>query len=128
MTEVGQRFTTRTEERLLAVVYTLQQRTYKTGLPASAAVPEVFKKELTGGRWLGCSLHVQGQGTQSNCHAGSEACLNLLIELPCLQACVRPAAAVTWRPLVLASSPTTSSSLPGTWTRRRQQRRRLSVK
>lgn len=52
MTEVGQRFTTRTEERLLAVVYTLQQRTYKTGLPASAAVPDVFKKELTGGRCL----------------------------------------------------------------------------
>lgn len=48
MTEVGQRFSTRTEERLLAVVYTLQQRTYKTGLPANAAVPEVFKKELAG--------------------------------------------------------------------------------
>ena len=57
MTEVGQRFSTRTEERLLAVVYTLQQRTYKTGLPASAPVPEVFKKELAGearspGGWL----------------------------------------------------------------------------
>lgn len=49
MTEVGQRFSTRTEERLLAVVYTLQQRTYKTGLPAGAPVPEVFKKELAGG-------------------------------------------------------------------------------
>ncbi|KAL4854024.1 Transcription-associated protein 1 [Chlorella vulgaris] len=48
MTEVGQRFTTRTEERLLAVVYTLQQRTYKTGLPSIAAVPEGFKKELAG--------------------------------------------------------------------------------
>jgi hypothetical protein len=48
MTEVGQRFSTRTEERLLAVVYTLQQRTYKTGLPASSAVPEGFKKELAG--------------------------------------------------------------------------------
>lgn len=48
MTEVGQRFSTRTEERLLAVVYTLQQRTYKTGLPASAPVPDVFKKELAG--------------------------------------------------------------------------------
>lgn len=48
MTEVGQRFSTRTEERLLAVVYTLQQRTYKTGLPAAAAVPEAFKKELAG--------------------------------------------------------------------------------
>lgn len=49
MTEVGQRFSTRTEERLLAVVYTLQQRTYKTGLPASAPVPDVFKKEVAGG-------------------------------------------------------------------------------
>lgn len=48
MTEVGQRFSTRTEERLLAVVYTLQQRTYKTGLLASSAVPEGFKKELAG--------------------------------------------------------------------------------
>jgi hypothetical protein len=48
MTEVGQRFTTRTEERLLAVVYTLQQCTYKTGLPSIAAVPEGFKKELAG--------------------------------------------------------------------------------
>jgi len=48
MTEVGQRFSTRTEERLLAVVYTLQQRTYKTGLPAAAAVPDAFKKELAG--------------------------------------------------------------------------------
>ena len=48
MTEVGQRFSTRTEERLLAVVYTLQQRTYKTGLSAAAAVPEAFKKELAG--------------------------------------------------------------------------------
>lgn len=60
MTEVGQRFSTRTEERLLAVVYTLQQRTYKTGLPATAAVPDVFKKELAGERqttqssWLAC--------------------------------------------------------------------------
>ena len=60
MTEVGQRFTSRTEERLLAVVYTLQQRTYKTGQPASEAVPEGFKKELAGecvragwqGRWI----------------------------------------------------------------------------
>ena len=54
MTEVGQRFATRTEERLLAVVYTLQQRTYKTGLPAGAPVPEVFKKELAGGCWGRC--------------------------------------------------------------------------
>lgn len=49
MTEMGLRFTSRTEERLLAVVYTLQQRTYKTGLPAGAPVPEVFKRELAGG-------------------------------------------------------------------------------
>ena len=48
MLEVGKRFVTRTEERLLAVVYTLQQRTYKTGLPSNAPVPEVFKKELAG--------------------------------------------------------------------------------
>jgi hypothetical protein len=53
MTEVGQRFSTRTEERLLAVVYTLQQRTYKTGLPAGAPVPDMFKKELSGGRRWG---------------------------------------------------------------------------
>lgn len=67
MTEVGQRFSTRTEERLLAVVYTLQQRTYKTGLSAAAPVPDAFKKELAGAhawcghvrffRWTGC-LHV----------------------------------------------------------------------
>lgn len=54
MTEVGQRFSTRTEERLLAVVYTLQQRTYKTGLSAAAPVPDAFKKELAGARaWCG---------------------------------------------------------------------------
>ena len=48
MMEVGQRFTTRTDERLLAVIYTLQQRTYKTGLPSNAPVPEAFNKELAG--------------------------------------------------------------------------------
>ena len=48
MLEIGQRFTTRTDERLLAVIYTLQQRTYKTGLPANAGVPLSFNKELAG--------------------------------------------------------------------------------
>ena len=46
---------TPTEERLLAVVYTLQQRTYKTGLSAAAPVPDAFKKELAGAHaWLVC--------------------------------------------------------------------------
>ena len=42
----GQKFSSRTDERLLAVVYTLQFRTYKQALPASAAIPAILKKEL----------------------------------------------------------------------------------
>jgi transformation/transcription domain-associated protein len=48
MAELGARFASRTDERLLAVIYTLQQRTYRTPLPAGAPVPEAFKKELAG--------------------------------------------------------------------------------
>lgn len=103
MTEVGQRFSTRTEERLLAVVYTLQQRTYKTGLPAAAPVPEAFKKELAGA-FLGTHMHAAHHVLQA--HVPHSAHL--------LQACARPAAAVT--PQVLASWHATNSSLPRTWT------------
>ncbi|KAL6768445.1 hypothetical protein ACKKBF_B39155 [Auxenochlorella protothecoides x Auxenochlorella symbiontica] len=46
MQELSVRFTNRTDERLLAVVHALGQRTYKTGLPPSAPIPETFKKEL----------------------------------------------------------------------------------
>ncbi len=46
--ELSGRFTARTDERLLAVIHTLQTRTYKTPLPPSAEVPETFKKELAG--------------------------------------------------------------------------------
>jgi transformation/transcription domain-associated protein len=42
----GQKFSSRTDERLLAVVYTLQFRTYKQSLPASAPIPASLKKEL----------------------------------------------------------------------------------
>jgi transformation/transcription domain-associated protein len=42
----GQKFSSRTDERLLAVVYTLQFRTYKQALPASAPIPATLKKEL----------------------------------------------------------------------------------
>ena len=38
----------RTAQIVGEVGFTLQQRTYKTGLPASAPVPEPFKKELAG--------------------------------------------------------------------------------
>ena len=47
ITELGQRFAARTEERLLAVVYTLQHRTYRVPLPASAPIPESLCKELS---------------------------------------------------------------------------------
>lgn len=43
----GQKFSSRTDERLLAVVYTLQFRTYKQALPATAPIPEALKKELS---------------------------------------------------------------------------------
>jgi len=42
----GQKFSSRTDERLLAVVYTLQFRTYKQALPASAPIPATLRKEL----------------------------------------------------------------------------------
>lgn len=48
ISKLSGRFTARTDERLLAVIHTLQMRTYKTPLPPSADVPENFKKELTG--------------------------------------------------------------------------------
>jgi transformation/transcription domain-associated protein len=47
ITELGQRFTARTDERLLAVVYTLQHRTYRVMMPASAEIPETLCKELS---------------------------------------------------------------------------------
>jgi transformation/transcription domain-associated protein len=47
ITELGQRFAARTDERLLAVVYTLQHRTYRVPLPASAPIPESLCKELS---------------------------------------------------------------------------------
>lgn len=47
ISELGSRFVPRTDERLLAVVHTLQTRTYRFPLPASAPVPEVMQKELT---------------------------------------------------------------------------------
>lgn len=46
ITELGHRFATRTDERLLAVVYTLLHRTYKAPMPASSPVPEHLKGEL----------------------------------------------------------------------------------
>jgi hypothetical protein len=81
MSEVGQRFTSRTEERLLAVVYTLQQRTYKTGLPAGAPVPEVFKKELAGKEWLLRDVHAQ-QHVQTAFSV--EPVMNLKVALSCV--------------------------------------------
>jgi transformation/transcription domain-associated protein len=48
ISELGSRFSSRSDERLLSVVYTLQQRTYKTPLPATAPVPDNFKRELAG--------------------------------------------------------------------------------
>ena len=42
----GQKFASRTDERLLAVVYTLQFRTYKQLLPSTAPIPATLKKEL----------------------------------------------------------------------------------
>eukprot|EP00887_Chlorella_sp_A99_P004017 scaffold11.g4017.t1 len=64
MAELGQRFLTRTEERLLAVVHTLQQRTYKMALPAGAPVVEAFKRELAG-VCKACSAREGGGGPQS---------------------------------------------------------------
>lgn len=103
MTEVGQRFSTRTEERLLAVVYTLQQRTYKTGLSAAAPVPDAFKKELAGAHaWCG---HVRFLPLDrvSACHT---------ISIKPLQACARRVEAVTQ---ARASWHASSSSLHRTW-------------
>ena len=87
MTEVGQRFSTRTEERLLAVVYTLQQRTYKTGLPASAAVPEVFKKELAGG---GQAEGSDGQQIDVRCLPACPCSTSLRQRQLCLTPCAWP--------------------------------------
>ena len=47
ITELGQRFAPRTDERLLAVVYTLQHRTYKVPLPSTEKIPDSLCKELT---------------------------------------------------------------------------------
>ena len=46
ISELGQRFVAKTEERLLAVVYTLQYRTYRAQMPAKAPIPESLCKEL----------------------------------------------------------------------------------
>lgn len=46
ISELGQRFTPRTDERLLAVVHTLQHRAYRIPLPSSAPIPESLSKEL----------------------------------------------------------------------------------
>ncbi len=48
LTELGQKFTPRTEERLLAVVHALLHRCYKTPLSGAADVPPGMKKELAG--------------------------------------------------------------------------------
>ena len=45
--ELGQRFAARTDERLLAVVYTLQHRTYRVPLPSHSPIPESLCKELS---------------------------------------------------------------------------------
>lgn len=44
--ELGQKLSLRTDERLLAVVYTLQHRTYKVPLPSDAAIPDLLSREL----------------------------------------------------------------------------------
>ena len=61
--ELGQRFLTRTDERLLAVIHTLQQRTYKMGLPASSPVVEAFRRELAG-VCKACGAREGGGGAQ----------------------------------------------------------------
>ena len=45
--ELATKFNPRTDERLLAVIATLQYRTYKTNLVSTAPVPEAFKRELS---------------------------------------------------------------------------------
>jgi transformation/transcription domain-associated protein len=65
ITELGQRFTSRTDERLLAVVYTLQQRTYRSPLPATSPVPDIFKRELAG-VCKACVNKDHAGGTSSN--------------------------------------------------------------
>lgn len=135
MTEVGQRFSTRTEERLLAVVYTLQQRTYKTGLPASAPVPEVFKKELAGEArspggwlvgWLGCYFTARQAHAPAAVDISGLNCCKPPPPPPLLQGSARRAAAATRRRQVPGSWPTSSSSLLRTWTRPRPRPLRRS--
>lgn len=46
-TELGQRFGPRTDERLLSVVYTLQQRVYRAKDPLTSPIPEVLRKEVS---------------------------------------------------------------------------------
>ena len=45
--ELAQRFPARTDERLLAVVYTLQHRTYRVPLSSDAPIPASLSKELS---------------------------------------------------------------------------------
>lgn len=46
-TELGQRFSPRTDERLLSVVYTLQQRVHRAKDPLTSPIPEVLRRELS---------------------------------------------------------------------------------
>jgi len=48
ITELSNRFATKSDERLLSVIATLLQRCHRFGLPPRSAIPEQLRKELAG--------------------------------------------------------------------------------